>query len=326
MCGPLLPSRLRWRHCTQRRGDGQGHAVRLVPPAFHVTTCSSAVPSVAPIASPSVQKQSGPHHDHSFVVGTGCETLWQARLVAVGRRVRATIDTCRATTASCAMTAPTRPPRGRSNRSDAALAGGEGDSGALVDGRRAGRDRNLSAVVDALLDLFTEGNLRPGADEIAARSGVSRRSVFRYFDDLDSLDRVAIERQSARVMHLLDVPDLGEGPVTVRIERLIAQRLRLFEAILPVARVSRLRAPFEPVVADELARSRTLFRRQIERHFNDELGVLARRDRNAILGAAEVLCSFEAYELLRLGHGQAPKQIGDVMRAGLERLFVRLRA
>ncbi len=192
---------------------------------------------------------------------------------------------------------------------------------AAVDGRRAWRDRNLNAVVDALLDLFAEGNLRPGADEIAERSGVSRRSVFRYFDDLDSLDRVAIDRQIQRVGELIELTGIGEGPLRQRIERIVTQRLRLFEAILPVARVSRLRAPFEPVVAEELARSRRLFRRQIERHFGPELDELKRGERNARLGAAEAVCSFEAYELLRLGQQQTPKQIGDVMRAGLSALF-----
>jgi AcrR family transcriptional regulator len=189
------------------------------------------------------------------------------------------------------------------------------------DGRRAWRDRNLSAVVDALLDLFAEGNLRPGADEIASRSGVSRRSVFRYFDDLDSLDRVAIERQIARVSHLIELKDTGVGTVAARIDRLIAQRLRLFEAILPVARVSRLRAPFEPVVSAELARSRRLFRRQVELHFGDVLAGFARSERNATVSAADALCSFEAYELMRLGHVQSPKQIGEAMRIGLSSLL-----
>lgn len=200
------------------------------------------------------------------------------------------------------------------------------DGDANVDGRHAWRDRNLSAVVDALLDLFAEGNLRPAAEEIAARSGVSRRSVFRYFADLDSLDRVAIERQVARVGHLVELTDLGAGALHDRIERLIAQRVRLFEAILPAARVSRLRAPFEPVVAAELARSRALFRRQVERHFAPELRPLSRGQRNALLGALEVLCAFESYELLRLGHAQTPKQIGDVMRIGLTKLLARKRA
>jgi AcrR family transcriptional regulator len=192
---------------------------------------------------------------------------------------------------------------------------------ASIDGRRAWRDRNLNAVVDALLDLFSEGNLRPSAEEIAEHSGVSRRSVFRYFDDLDGLDRVAIERQFARVRHLVAIERIGEGTVTERINRIVAQRLRLFEAILPVGRVSRLRAPFEPVVAAELARSRRAMRRQVERHFAAELGRLPAGQRNAVTGAAEAVCSFEAYELLRLGHEQSPRQIAAVMRAGLSRLM-----
>lgn len=190
-----------------------------------------------------------------------------------------------------------------------------------VDGRRAWRDRNLNAVVDALLDLFAEGNLRPGADEIAARSGVSRRSVFRYFDDLDSLDRVAIDRQVARVAHLVDLERIGEGSLDARIERIVNQRLRLFEAIAPIAKVSRLRAPFEPVVAQELSRSRRLFRRQVERHFEAELGTLDRSERASTLGAAHVLLSFESYELLCFGHAHTARQIGDVMRTGLVALF-----
>ena len=37
------------------------------------------------------------------------------------------------------------------------------------DGRRARRDRNRDAVVDALLELYHEGRLDPSSDEIATR-------------------------------------------------------------------------------------------------------------------------------------------------------------
>jgi AcrR family transcriptional regulator len=194
-------------------------------------------------------------------------------------------------------------------------------SGEAADGRRAWRDRNLNAVVDALLDLFKEGNLRPGADEIALRSGVSRRSVFRYFEDLDALDRMAIERQQGRVRHLIELPDIGEGTLDARIDGLVRQRIRLFEAVAPVARVSRLRAPFERVLAEELVQSRRFFRRQVERQFAHELAGLARADRTARLGAAEALSSFESFDLLAAPPGSSAKQAGEVMRRGLTLLF-----
>lgn len=190
-----------------------------------------------------------------------------------------------------------------------------------ADGRRAWRDRNLNAVVDALLDLFTEGNLRPGADEIAARSGVSRRSVFRYFDDLDTLDRVATERQLARVAHLVELEGIGEGGLADRIDRIVAQRLRLYEAIAPVARVSRLRAPFEPVVGEELARTRRRFRRQAEAHFERELRLMGKAARAETLGAIDSLLSFETYELQRIAHVHSAKQTAGIMRRGIAALL-----
>ncbi len=63
-----------------------------------------------------------------------------------------------------------------------------------VDGRTMRRTRNRSAVITALLDMIREGDLHPGAAEIAERAGVSHRSIFRYFDDLDDLVRTAIDQ------------------------------------------------------------------------------------------------------------------------------------
>ena len=191
----------------------------------------------------------------------------------------------------------------------------------LIDGRRASRDRNLNAVVDALLDLFHEGNMRPGADEIAARSGVSRRSVFRYFDALDELDRVAIARQQARVAHLIEIAHAGEGTIEERIERLVQQRMRLFGAIAPVARVSRLRAPFHPVVARELEEGRRFLRRQAERQFEPELSGLPREWRASTAAALDVLTSFESYELLVGARRMSARQAGEALRHALRALL-----
>lgn len=182
---------------------------------------------------------------------------------------------------------------------------------AQPDGRRAWRDRNRLAVVDALLDFYAEGNLRPGAQAVAERSGVSRRSVFRYFEDLDDLDRTAIQRQQERVRHLIELPELGEGPLELRIQRIAAQRTTLFAAIAPAARVSRIRAPFQRVLAEELAASRKVLGRQVERHFQVELSAMPAAERAGVLGAAEVLLSFEAFDLL------CSSRAGDEVRATL---------
>lgn len=192
---------------------------------------------------------------------------------------------------------------------------------AAVDGRRAGRERNRNAVVDALLDLYQEGVISPGAQDVADRSGVSRRSLFRYFDDMDELCRVAIDRHSARVSHLFEIEDLGEGLLTARIDRIVRQRTRLFETIAPVARIARLRAPSQPIIAGELARSATLLRAQLARHFARELDGLDPAARSETLAAADVLASFESFDLMRRAQNLSLGDVDAAMRRGLAALL-----
>lgn len=163
-----------------------------------------------------------------------------------------------------------------------------------VDGRRARRDRNRESVVDALLELYCEGHMRPSLDLVAERSGISHRSVFRYFEDLDELDRVAIERFRERCTHLLEIPALGEGSLPARIERLVDQRLALHDASAAVGRVARMRAPTHPVLADNLVANRVLFRRQLAMHFKVEFQTTGA----ATLTMASAMTAMETIDLM----------------------------
>ncbi|MDG2217447.1 MAG: TetR/AcrR family transcriptional regulator [Acidimicrobiales bacterium] len=170
-----------------------------------------------------------------------------------------------------------------------------------VDGRRARRDRNRESVVDALLELYGEGHMRPSLDLVAQRSGVSHRSVFRYFEDLNELDRVAIERFHERCAHLFEIPALGEGSLSARIERLVDQRLILHDATAPVARVARMRAPTHPVLAENIVTNREVLRRQVAAHFAVEFEL---HEPTTVL-AISALISMETIDLMRSDHGSA---------------------
>ena len=124
-----------------------------------------------------------------------------------------------------------------------------------VDGRSAIRDRNRDAVLDAVLDLFSEDNLSPGPEEVAERAGLSVRSVYRYFDDHDALSRAAIERQLERVGPLLLLPAIGEGELDDRIGRFVESRLRLQAAAGPALRATRIRATSIPSCATSSRRT-----------------------------------------------------------------------
>ncbi len=173
-----------------------------------------------------------------------------------------------------------------------------GRSGARPDGRQLRRTRNREAVVDALLDLYADGNLRPGTEEIAERSGLSPRSLFRYFDDVDDLTRTAISRIEARAIPLVPIDAEPGHPVEAKIKALVDQRFRLFDAVGNAAAVSRLRSPFQPILAERLRENRALLRAQISALFAPELVGRSKSAVTQTTAALDVLCSFESHQLL----------------------------
>jgi AcrR family transcriptional regulator len=171
-------------------------------------------------------------------------------------------------------------------------------SPATTDGRQLRRERNREAVVEALLDLYGEGNLKPGTEEIAARSGLSPRSLFRYFDDVDDLIGTAIARQRERAIPLVPIDAPPDAPLAVKVAALVDQRFRLFGAVGNAAAVSRLRSPFQPLLAAELARNRAFLRSQMEALFAVELAAMGQEAASRSLAVADVLASFESRHLL----------------------------
>jgi AcrR family transcriptional regulator len=171
------------------------------------------------------------------------------------------------------------------------------------DGRQVRRDRNKVAVLEALIDLFSQGDLDPSPEHIARRAGISPRSVYRYFEDRESLVRAAIDHHLSGVIHLYHYPAIGQGPLAVRLTEFAAHRVRLFETIAPTARASRMRAPTDEIVREQLDTTRRALREQIEKHFARELDVLAPRVRRARVAALDVVCGLEAFDTYRLQRG-----------------------
>lgn len=186
-----------------------------------------------------------------------------------------------------------------------------------VDGRRARRDQNRDRVVDALLDLYREGDLEPSVNAVAERSGVSHRSVFRYFDDLDELYRVAIERQYQAVREHLLISEIGRGALSERMDRIVANRLDLYEVAAPVARVGHMKAPLEPILMDHLRDNAQESIIQVRRHFAEELAAMS-DDRAAVAAEAITLVlSMESMETMLFIRGLSRDQAAACMRMTL---------
>jgi TetR/AcrR family transcriptional regulator of autoinduction and epiphytic fitness len=168
----------------------------------------------------------------------------------------------------------------------------------VTDGRSARSQRTRTAVVDALLDLNREGNLRPTAREIAERAGVSLRSVYVHFDDLEDLFLAAAKRHVEVISGMLvEVP--STGPLRSRAETLMRMRSRIFEELGNVRKAAALQEPFSPTLAHWLGAAQTVARHEVERVFANELDELSPDVRLRRIAAVNALASGAVWDQLR---------------------------
>src|SRR5277367_2114289 len=104
-----------------------------------------------------------------------------------------------------------------------------------VDGRRLRGQRTQIKVLEALLELVAEGEMRPTAQAVSNRAGVSLRTVYHHFEDVEDVRRRALELQRSRYQAGYRSIDPAL-PLEERIETFCRQVSRFFEAITPIRR------------------------------------------------------------------------------------------
>jgi AcrR family transcriptional regulator len=115
-----------------------------------------------------------------------------------------------------------------------------------TDGRRERSKSSRARIVAAMLDLVERGDVQPSAARVADEAGVGLRTVFRHFDDMDSLYREMTEVIEARVMPLVLRP-YGASDWRDNLRELAKRRAEVFEAILPFrisANIKRYQSPY----------------------------------------------------------------------------------
>ncbi len=173
------------------------------------------------------------------------------------------------------------------------------DLGRGPDGRTARRGKNRLAVIDAAVELFSEGNLRPSATEVASRCGLSPKSVSRYFEDIDSLIAAAAARQMETIFPLFQIHAIGEGPLERRIDDFVQMRLKAHEVMGGTSRAANFLAFKQPSVRKHLDEAQRLGRKQIGLHFATEFDPLPSARRESRTAAIDALLQFDSLDYFR---------------------------
>ena len=146
------------------------------------------------------------------------------------------------------------------------------------DGRAARAARTRDSIVDASIALVEAGDVRPTAPRIAARAGVSVRSVFQHFDDLPSLHTAVVQRVVERLSLLVVAVDPALS-LDARIDAFARYRAALLEAVTPFRRAAAVHGPFAPEIQIAVAQGNVFLRCDVEVTFGAELNGLPPRSR-----------------------------------------------
>jgi AcrR family transcriptional regulator len=100
------------------------------------------------------------------------------------------------------------------------------------DGRRSRTIETRKRIVRAVTELVREGKVAPTAEEVSARADVGLRTVFRHFDDMDSLYREIDEELGINVALMLQMV-LKADTWQERLVENITARCELYDTITP---------------------------------------------------------------------------------------------
>jgi len=192
--------------------------------------------------------------------------------------------------------------------------------GLAVDGRVARANRTRLAVVDALLRLIDDGDLRPTAPRIAEKAGVSLRSIFQHFSDLEALFAAAAARELERLSALVGPLPIGSS-LDRRLDAFVTQRARVLEAVTPVSRAALLQESSSAELRSSRARLLAMARAEVGDVFQAELDLRSRADRAELLDALDVASSWQTWEALRAHQRLSPARARRVMRRMLSALL-----
>ena len=194
-------------------------------------------------------------------------------------------------------------------------------SEAVTDGRSARRHRNRDAVLDAVHELFVEEQVVPTTEDVAARSGVSLRSVYRYFPDRQELLQAALTRRAKVAEPLFALSASGEGTQEERIARFVDHRLRLYVQMAPTARAALSGRVTAPDLTQLILHRRRQLRRQVCEQFAPELETRPAPEREDLVTTIDVLCQFESLERLRAEEGISAARTRRVLTLGVRALL-----
>jgi AcrR family transcriptional regulator len=183
-----------------------------------------------------------------------------------------------------------------------------------ADGRRQRSEASRRRIVEAMLSLAREGIVSPSAEQVAARGDVGLRTVFRHFDNMESLYRGMHAAMLAEIGPIVERP-LAGSTWQAKLQSMVEKHAELFEHIMPVRIAADVRRHASPFLAAQGAKLTADMRGAL-------LAVLPKnlREQRDVVEALDLALSFETWRRLRIDQKLSPQRAQRVVETMVARL------
>jgi AcrR family transcriptional regulator len=169
---------------------------------------------------------------------------------------------------------------------------------ACSDGRTQRQHNNKLKTTETVLDMILATGVIPTVEEIAEQSGVSRRSVFRFFKNMDELFIEVQEMMRNRIFSQCPPPqpDLARS-LEETLTLFLDWRVQLHEMVMPLRKIGESKKHASQFVQSNRENNLQLEKAFVTRLFSPYLS--ERADKQALLTLIQLNTSWNTWSILR---------------------------
>lgn len=182
------------------------------------------------------------------------------------------------------------------------------------DGRKRRSHASQQRIVAAFLALVENGVMTPSAEQVSAEARVGLRSVFRHFNDMESLYQSAAEIISARLEAAARQP-FKTAAWPAQVYEMLERRSDVYETLGPFLRAEQVHRAQSPVLQTAHTKFVAAQRKILLQHLPKQPA-----HTRETIDAIDLLLSFEAWQRLRVEQRLSANRAKAVLHSALGRI------
>ena len=186
---------------------------------------------------------------------------------------------------------------------------------AHVDGRILRSKKSQNIILESIINLINQGNLYPTAEEVAKESGIAIRTVFRHFDDMETLLMKVDESINHKLLN--DEKEIRlDSQLTKRLGLIIDERLYYYNKYENIMIATITQLPKYKILQKRYPEYQKLLRKRTERIIPEILNL-----KSANQELLDASLSFGFYQRLKF-QGLSKSNIAESLYEHCKKLII----